>query len=59
MDISGSLICVHQYKTTSTVIINSVTAGVGPFTYQMLSQPVINNFGSNSLGLAAGDYMFK
>ncbi|MFH6970007.1 T9SS type B sorting domain-containing protein [Flavobacterium petrolei] len=61
MDISGSLIyCAPATSTTSTVIINSVTAGVGPFTYQMLSPSVINNFGSNSFaGLAAGDYLFQ
>jgi hypothetical protein len=47
MDISGSLICcAPATSTTSTVIINSVTAGVGPFTYQVLSPSVINNFNS-------------
>ncbi|MBB1193065.1 hypothetical protein DNC80_05195, partial [Flavobacterium sp. SOK18b] len=61
MDISGSLIyCAPATSTTSTVLINSVTNGVGPFTYQMVSPSVINNFGSNSFaGLAAGDYMFQ
>ncbi|CAH0337479.1 hypothetical protein FVB9288_03242 [Flavobacterium sp. CECT 9288] len=61
MDISGSLIyCAPATSTTSTVTINTVTNGVGPFTYQMVSPSVINNFGSNSFaGLAAGDYIFQ
>lgn len=63
MDITGTPIyCVQQGlgDLTSTVTINTVTNGVPPFTYQMVSPTSINNGTSNVFaGLSAGDYLFQ
>ena len=65
MDISGSLIyCAPATSTTSTVTINTVTNGVVPFTYQILSpaSATTNTSGETSGifdNLPSGDYMFQ
>lgn len=60
MDISGTLIyCTPATSATSTVTINSVQDGVGPFTYQILT-PTFNDNGTNVFSLlTAGDYLFQ
>ncbi|WP_348798281.1 T9SS type B sorting domain-containing protein [Flavobacterium adhaerens] len=59
MDITGTPIyCMPVASQTSTVTINSVTDGVGAFTYENLTTGISNTTGIFS-GLTPGDYTFQ